>query len=240
MTIFSHGITSSIDELRPLAAATPGTRILFDLRGHGRSESAACNYDHRAVRADIEFVAGHFNATRAFGVSVSAGALLSLLCDQPHRFEHIALFIPASIDEPNEAAISSFPAFAHELESISLEELAERYASESNDLFNRRPYWRALVRRRILNMNTTGVPSALRAYCDGPPPIEDRSLLENVIAPLLILGHEGDPIHDAEHARRLAKIFPNATAEVWPETLAMYDDLPGFSKLIGEFLGSDL
>ena len=49
VTVFAHGVTSSVAELQPLAARAPGTRVLFDFRGHGRSESPpeAAGYDHR-------------------------------------------------------------------------------------------------------------------------------------------------------------------------------------------------
>jgi pimeloyl-ACP methyl ester carboxylesterase len=105
-------------------------------------------------------------------------------------------------------------------------------------LFERRPYWRELWRERIMQMNSTGVPRALRAYMTGTRPVRDAESLRLVTAPALVLGHEGDPIHDAEIARRLADLLPNARLHIWPEPLEMYDDVDAFAAEIGEFLGA--
>lgn len=239
ISVWVHGLTGSTDELAPLATRTPGTRVLMDLRGHGGSECppAEAGYDHPAFRRDVEAVADRVGATRAFGISAGAGALLNLLADQPDRFERVALFAPASIDGPNEAARGLFPLFADDLETVPLEELAERQARMESPLYEARPYWRELVRRRTLRMNTTGVPRALRGYAYGAPPVTDPEALRAVRAPVLLLAHADDPVHDVAHAHRLAELLPNAELRVWPETLSMYDDLDGFAALIGDFLG---
>jgi pimeloyl-ACP methyl ester carboxylesterase len=233
VTVFAHGVTS-------LAARAPGTRVLFDFRGHGHSDSPAeeAGYDHKAMRGDLEHVADRFNATQAFGISMGAGAILSLLEDQPDRFERLAFFIPASIDAPNDGSPKTFPALAHMLETYSLEEVVARTvdAPAQAPLFASRPYWRPLWRERIMRMNSTGIPRALRAYVSGSYPVRDAEALRRVHAPALILAHENDPIHDADVARRLADLLPNATLHVWSQPLSMYDDIAAFATEIGEFL----
>jgi pimeloyl-ACP methyl ester carboxylesterase len=87
-----------------------------------------------------------------------------------------------------------------------------------------------------MRMNRTGVPRALRAYVSGSYPVGDAEALRRVRAPALILAHENDPIHDADVARRLAGLLPNATLRVWPEPLSMYDDVDAFATEIGDFL----
>jgi len=240
VTVFAHGVTGSTADLAPLAARTPGTRVLFDLRGHGRSECPAedAGYGHDAMRRDLEAVASLYGATRAFGISVGAGAILSLVADNPERFERAALFMPARIDRKSPAV--SFGPLADDLETLPLEEVAKRAlaSAEHSPLLTRRPYWRMIVRDRIMRMNSTGVPRAIRAYATGEPPLYDAAALKAVRAPFLVTGHEGDPIHDAEIARRLCRILPDAQLEIWPETLAMYDDLEGFASMIGAFLGA--
>lgn len=240
VTVFAHGVTSSIAELQPLAERTPGTRVLFDFRGHGRSESPdeSVGYDHSAMRRDLEHVAARYEATQAFGISMGAGAILSVLEDDPDRFERLAFFIPASIDGPNEGSPQMFPAFAHMLETYPLDEVVARTidAPAQALLFEKRPYWRALWRDRILRMNADGIPHALRAYVSGTFPVRDAEALRNVKAPTLILAHEDDPVHDAEIARRLAELLPNATLRIWPEPLSMYDDVDAFATQIGAFL----
>ena len=243
VTVFAHGVTSSIAELEPLAARTPGTRVLMDFRGHGRSESPpeSAGYDHAAMQRDLTHVADRYDATQAFGISMGAGALMGMLERHPDRFERLVFFIPASIDAPNEGSPVAFPAMAHMLEKYPLEQIVARTidAPAQAPLFASRPYWRALWRDRIMRMNAVGIPRALRAYVSGTYPVKDADALRKVEAPALILSHEDDPIHDAKIARRLAELLPNATLKIWPEPLSMYDDLDAFAGLIGAFLGGE-
>lgn len=243
VTLVAHGITSSSEEISYFAHTAVGTRVLFDFRGHGRSESppAEAGYDYPAMRRDLEFVADAYGATRAFGVSLGAGAILNLLADRPDRFERIALFIPARIDEATEAARDRYPPLATLLETMTLEQVADLAvaAPESQPLFETRPQWRHLIRARVMRMNATGIPRALRASVDGDQPLKDASVLSRVTAPVLILGHEGDPLHPASVATRLADLFPNARLRMWPEPLSMLDDPLGFAREVGSFLSSN-
>jgi 3-oxoadipate enol-lactonase len=243
VTVFAHGVTSSISELRPLAERVTGTRVLFDFRGHGHSGSPpeSAGYDHRSMQRDLEHVADRYEATQAFGISMGAGALMGLLERNPDRFERLVFFIPASLDAPNAGSPAVFPALAHMLETYSLEEVVARTidAPAQAPLFARRPYWRELWRARILRMNGAGVPRALRAYVSGSHPVDDAESLRRVHAPALILAHEHDPIHDAAIARRLAELLPNARLRVWPEPLAMYDDVGAFAQEIADFLSGE-
>ncbi len=239
-TVVAHGITSSSEEIAYFAHHAAGTRIMFDFRGHGRSEAPPeeAGYDYPAMRRDLEFVADRYEATRAFGVSMGAGAILNLLADRPDRFERMVLFIPARLDEANQAAKGRYPSLAQLLETHSLEEVADLAvaAPDSQPLFETRPQWRHLIRARVLRMNATGIPRALRASVEGGGPVADGSVLSRVTAPVLILAHEGDPIHPASVARRLAELLPNAELRMWPEPLSMLDDPLAFAREVGTFL----
>ncbi|HEX9696214.1 MAG TPA: alpha/beta hydrolase [Actinomycetota bacterium] len=241
VTLFAHGITSCIAEIEPWAAGTQGTRVLMDLRGHGASDRPPpeAGYGPDAMRRDIACVADRFAATRAFGVSVSAEALCAIMAGRPDRFERVALFLPGALDEPNDGA-AHFPEFAADLESMTLEDYAGKALADPvyGLLFAKRPAWRALVRQRILRMNRDGIPRALRGYRDAPPPVPDPAPLAAVEAPVLILGHEDDPVHDAAVARRLASLLPGATLRIWDEPLAMLDDPAAFARLVGSFLSA--
>ncbi|MGH2728618.1 MAG: alpha/beta fold hydrolase, partial [Actinomycetota bacterium] len=153
-------------------------------------------------------------------------------------FERIALFIPARLDEATQAAKDRYPPLAHLLETLPLEEVADLAvaAPESQPLFEMRPQWKTLIRARVMRMNATGIPHALRASVDGGQPVTDTTSLSRVTAPVLILAHEGDPIHPAAVARRLAELLPNAELRMWPEPLAMLDDPLAFAREIGDFL----
>ena len=243
MTVFAHGITSSLQEIAAFGWRTRGTRVLFDFRGHGSSESppAEVGYDTPCMRRDLEFVANAYGATRALGVSMGAGALLHLLADQPDRFERLVFFIPARIDSNTSVSKDRYPEMAELLETLPLEEVAERMtnAPESQPLFAARPAWRDLIRARVLRMNGTGVPRALRAFAEGRPPVTDAAVLRAITAPALVLGHEDDPIHPAEVARRLGDLLPNGEVRIWPQPLAMLDDFTSFAETLGSFLTPD-
>lgn len=239
VTVFAHGITGSHDELRPLAAGTSGTRVLMDFRGHGYSGTPPVEdgYDHHAMAADLDTVAQATGATQVFGTSMGAGAILRLLTENPSRFERVALLLPASIDGPNPVAQEYFPPLADLLETCEINEVVARTLADPSQqpLFEKRPYWRKLVRERTLRMNGVGVPRALRAYLSGAPPVDDVALLSRVTIPVLIFAHEGDGIHDVAHARRLHSLLPASTLRVWDEPLSMFDDQPAFARLIGDF-----
>lgn len=242
MTVVAHGITSSSEEIAAFVWQTPGTRILFDFRGHGRSESPSeeAGYDTGAMRRDLEYVADRYGATRALGVSMGSSATLHLLADEPDRFERLLFFIPSRIDRNTEVSKDRYPALAHMLETMPLEDVADAIvdAPESQPLIDRRPAWRELMRARVLRMNATGVPRALRAFADGLPPCPDATVLKRVLAPTLILAHEDDPIHPSAVARQLAELLPNAEVRIWSRPLEMLDDFPGFTQTIADFLGS--
>lgn len=239
VTLFAHGISSCVAEVEPWSAATAGTRVLMDLRGHGDSDRPPpqAGYGPAAMIDDIAFVGDRTEATRAFGVSVSADALCAIAAGRPDRFERLVLFLPSALDEPNPGA-AHFPDFAADLESMPLRDYAERALADPvyGLLFAKRPAWRALVRRRIEWMNRDGVPRALRAYAAAPPPVPAPERLRAVTCPVLILGHRDDPVHDAAVAERLAGLLPNATLRIWDEPLAMLDDPDAFARLVGEFL----
>lgn len=243
VSVFAHGITSSLEEIRDLADAMPGTRVLFDFRGHGASDAPPpeAGYGHAAMRRDLEAVVTRFGATRALGVSMGAGAILAMLEADALCFERVVLLIPARLDAANPTG-DVYPALAHVLETRPLEAVAEAalQAPEYEALFRVRPVWRDLVRERIMRMNATGVPRALRAYAAEGGPVADPERLRAVRAPALVLAHEGDPIHDAAVARRIAALLPNAELRMWPEPLAMFDDRAALAELIGGFLGASL
>jgi 3-oxoadipate enol-lactonase len=236
-SIWVHGLTGSLHDLHSIAARTPGTRVLMDLRGHGRSDAPERGYDVRGYREDVELVAEHVGATRAFGISSGAGAICDLLADAPDRFERVALLIPAAGGVSDEDA-AGLRALADALGSVPLDALADLQALADAPLYRARPYWRALIHERTLHMNPIGVARAIRAYVDAPPSPPDVEALTKVIAPTLIVAHEGDPVHPASTARVLADAFPNAEARIYPEPLAMYDDVDAFAALLGAHLGA--
>lgn len=124
VTVFGHGLTGSRHELAFFAPFLPGTKVLFDFRGHGESERPGPGHytmDHFA--ADIAAVASAYGATCAAGASLGSGAILRLLCSRPDRFEKLVLLLPARLEASMEAH-ARLLRLADVLEAHPLEEAA--------------------------------------------------------------------------------------------------------------------
>ncbi|HEX9713813.1 MAG TPA: alpha/beta hydrolase [Actinomycetota bacterium] len=243
VTVFVHGLSSTSEDLRALAAAVPGTRVLFDWRGHGRSDSPPpeAGYDHAAVAADLDAVAARSRATHAVGVSMGANAILRILCADPARFERAVLVMTSRLDDPA-PDIEGTLHYAEHIETEPLEQLADGLLElpEVQMLIAREPRWREHIRAQLLRINPEGVPHALRAYATGEPPLSDPSCLGQVTTPLLVAGHERDPNHPAAVSRRIAELAPNATVRIWSDDFAMMlDDLEAFQAMVAAFLAGD-
>ncbi|MCA1830788.1 MAG: alpha/beta hydrolase [Actinobacteria bacterium] len=238
VTLFAHGITGSTHELAPIAARVSGTRALMDFRGHGKSDAPPedTGYDHPSMRRDLAFVADHSGARNVVALSMGAGATLNLLADEPDRFDRIVLISPASIDGPNRAAAGLFLELARRLENDPVDDVIAWSLGGAESLLERRPKWRDEIIARTRRMQRVGTSRALRAYVHGRPPLADASALGRVRAPVLILAHRGDLIHDVAIAERLGDLFPNATVKVWDEPLAMFDDPDALGDVVEDFL----
>jgi len=241
VTVLAHGLAASSVDIAPMASELPGTRVLFDFRGHGRSGSppAENGYDLAAMRRDFEAVADRTEATRAVGVSMGAAVLLSLLEEQPDRFERVALVLPAAVDRPMPGA-GWYSYLAGRIASEPLERIADDSVATDDvrRMTERAPAWHDRLHGLVMRMSNPGLPHALHAVPNGPAPVRDPSSLARVTAPVLVVGHEGDAIHEAATARAVASLFPNATVEIAPEPLVMLDDMDAFSRRLAEFLST--
>jgi len=243
VTIFVHGLSSSSEDLRALAGYVEGTRVLFDWRGHGRSESPPPEdgYDHAAVVADLDAVATRYGATQAVGVSMGANALLQMLCVDPTRFARATLIMPSRLDEPCPDPLGSMR-FADQIASMPLDQIADNLMNiaEVQALVTREPRWRAHIREQLLRINPAGVPHAVRAYAMGEAPVPDPSCLRKVTTPLFVAGHEKDANHPASVSRRIGALAPNARVKIWDEDFAMMlDDLDAFGAMVASFLAGE-
>jgi pimeloyl-ACP methyl ester carboxylesterase len=95
VTVFAHGLSGSIMETRPLGSGVVGTRVFFHFRGHGESAAPAGSWSYDDIGAELLAVADHFDARRALGASMGAGAILNVLAAHPDRFDRVVLFLPA-------------------------------------------------------------------------------------------------------------------------------------------------
>ena len=98
VTAMGHGLTSTYRDFEIFAPFLPGTKVMFDFRGHGDSECPPPgSYTMGHFAQDLMAVAKEYEATCAAGVSLGAGAIMRILTTQPDRFERIVLLLPGRI-----------------------------------------------------------------------------------------------------------------------------------------------
>lgn len=90
VTVFAPGRDESIARTRPFGSGVRGTRVFFQYTDHPSTEPAA----------DLRRVADDAGATRAFGASLGAAALIRLLAETPDRFDRVLLALPARLAVP--------------------------------------------------------------------------------------------------------------------------------------------
>jgi 3-oxoadipate enol-lactonase len=235
LTVVGHGLTQTRRDLALLAPFLPGTKVLFDFRGHGESERpgpAKYSMDHFA--SDVDNVAEAFGATCAAGTSLGAGAALRLLCHRPDRFDKLVVILPARL-KPE--ARTGLLRLADLLEAYPIDEVAEMVIAEEEAAgrFDGFPAAKEVRRQSILAMNRDGIPGAIRGCIDDPP-IRDPEPIGRVTATALVIAQEGDPVHDAEVARELAAMLPRAELVLFHDRFSLIREIPAVVAKVSAFL----
>ncbi|NUT54243.1 MAG: alpha/beta hydrolase [Saccharothrix sp.] len=193
VTLVGHGLGATPGEARLPTSGVPGTRVVVTLPSHSDEPDAPEGYwDYRRIAADLRDAARETGATRAIGVSLTAGALLALLAAEPDAFERVVLLLPAVLDEPRRA--------------LGREEAITAVGGP--------PDYQAERRRAFARLD-----GAL-AELPGRVAVADRSALARVTAPVLVVGATEDPLHPEDVAKQVAASFPNGRLELVPSWLA--------------------
>ena len=193
-----------------------GTKVLYDARGHGRSALPAGAFDYDVLGRDLEAVADEHGATGALGVSMGAGALLSLLARRPDRFARVVLVLPAAIDRPRtDEAVRRLSVLADALDAGDATSVEQAVLDEVPPDLREAPGVAAYVRARTAHLLASpGVAVAVRSL-PSVTPVPDRSALAAVTAEVLLLAQEGDLLHPAQVARELSAVLPRARLVVF-------------------------
>ena len=237
VTVMAHGLTGSRADVAIFAPFLPGTKVLFDFRGHGESERPpAGSYAMDAFAGDVDSVARAFGATAVAGASLGGGATLRLLTRDPDRFERLVFLLPARLEQSSRAHVSLLRV-ADLLERLPIEEAADRIvaAEDEEGAFEGFDSAKSTRRHAILQMNADGIPHAIRECIDDPP-VSDPQLVTRVTAPSLVIGQHGDPVHTAEVARELADILPGGELLLFEDRFAMMREIPALVQRVGAFL----
>ena len=237
VTVLAHGLTNSGSELAAFTPMVPGTKIRFDFRGHGRSGVPATGYRFADFARDLDAVAREFGATNAVGTSLGAGAICHLVAADPARFERLVLLLPAALDVPLGSLPDGLERTASLLESMPLQQAIDTLLSDAGRLRKYRdaPWLRDLDLLVWRDMNPVGVAKAIRGVI-GDVAVHDRELLRGVSAPALIIGREGDTIHPASLARRLAELLPNGELVLLASEEDLVASIPALVGRVASFL----
>lgn len=243
VTVVAHGLTGSREQLAIFAPYVPGTKLLFDFRGHGdsgRPTEGAYSMDDFA--ADIESVATAYGATGVIGASLGSGASLRLLTRDPDRFERLVVLLPARLEGTDPATLQArerLLAIADILERHPIEEAADRIIAleEASGAYDGFAGSKEVRRRAILAMNGDGIPRAIRQAIDDPP-VRGSASISRVSARALVVGQEGDRVHAASVAREVAEAIPNAELLLYPSPQALLERIPEVVSRIADLLSA--
>ncbi|CAL9670192.1 hypothetical protein SUDANB95_07422 [Actinosynnema sp. ALI-1.44] len=198
VTLVGHGLGATPGEARLPTTGLRGTKVVVTLPSHGDAPDAPSGYwDYRRIAADLKSVARETGATRAIGVSLTSAALVALLAEEPDAFDRVALLLPAVLDEPRRLQAREF--------AITVIGGPPEYQAERRRAFTR-------------------LDGAL-AELPGKVAVADRSVLENVRLPVLVVGATQDPLHPENIAKDTAAAFPNGRLELVPSWLTHRADV---------------
>jgi len=233
VTVAAHGLGASVLETRPLLSGVTGSRVFYAARGHDGSVPPPFTYAD--LGDDLLAVADEHGATQALGVSMGAGALLSVLSRHPDRFERVVSFLPAALDQPRaDAAVRRIGALAAAMEAANLARVEELVRAElPADLAEVSAAY--VTTRAQFLLDNPGIAVAVRSL-PNVTPVPDRSSLSAVSAEVLVLAQEGDPLHPAQVARELVAVLPKARLVVFDKPGVVFRERARLRALISEFL----
>lgn len=238
VTVFAHGMGASIPSTRPYASGVDGTRVFFHFRSHGRSAPALDGWDYDHTADELLAVSDAVGATRALGVSMGAGSILTVLLRDPQRFERVVLVIPAVVDSPrNSAGLVRYAGMARASRENDDATIRAQLESELPAAVRSSPAAQAWVEQQTEVFLRPGMAEALRDMPHAVP-VPDVALLSSLDLPVLVLAQRGDEVHPVSSAERLAQHLPNARLQVFDENGLLWGHRARVREVVGEFFNA--
>lgn len=229
--VMSHGLVfGSMATWYFTAAAALAARysvILYDQRGHGKSDLSETGYDLATLSADLDQVVQHYvDGQEAITlVGYSYGALLSLhyALQHPQRIARLVL-----IDAPLPASRFIYPSLAN----IQTEADLQGYLSES--MRQKLARGDRAARRLQERLNFLFLRSTLRQDVAVARDIADADLQKLTMPVLCLYGRHSDCLSAGE---RLARVLPNAQLRLLECGHDIPQDLPAeMTRELEQFL----
>jgi pimeloyl-ACP methyl ester carboxylesterase len=236
-TVFAHGLGGGIADTRPLGGGVAGRKVFFQFRGHGRSEAPPAPLTYLDLAADLRAVADHFEASRAVGASLGAGALCRLLSQSHDRFDRAVFFLPAVLDEPRAPGAAARNQAL--VEAVAAEDgpaTAALLAADIPPSIRERPAAWRYVRERLDALLRDGLAGITDLLTQAALP--DHTALKAVTADALVIGCRGDAAHPPEVAEQLAGVLPNATLHIYAQPSVLWTNRADLRARICDFLNA--
>jgi pimeloyl-ACP methyl ester carboxylesterase len=236
VTVLAHGLTNSCRELAMLTGFVPGTKVRFCFRGHGHSSSPQSGYRFADFARDVRAVADAYEATIAVGTSLGAGAIAHQVADDPDRFAKLVFLLPAGLDRPFQYKEQLLETAAM-IDGRAPEEAMEAILSDPERVarYTAAPWMRDLDAQMLADLNTEGVPRAIREVVEDWP-LRDRRDMAQVTAPTLLICRRGDVVHPVEVGEILAEVMPNAELLVFEDGDELWAAIPMLVARVAEFV----
>ncbi|MGH3448770.1 MAG: alpha/beta fold hydrolase [Nocardioidaceae bacterium] len=236
VTVFAHGLASSIAETRPFGSAVTGTRVFLHFRGHGASAAPQTPWTYPALEDELWSVIDAYDARRGLGVSLGAGALLRAAAHRPARFDRLVFVLPSTLDTPRlDPAVERMRTRAALVEAGDIDGLTESLVAEQPSAMQEWGDVRVWARRQAERLSATEVARALREL-PSQHPLESREQLAAIDCPVLVVGQEGDAAHPAQTARELAAALPDARVEIFGGGGVLWSHRAEVRRLISTYL----
>lgn len=251
-TLFSHGFAGAIRDTRPFGTGISGTKHFLHLFGHGGRPSPGPGWDYALIAEALAEALTATSATRALGVSMSAGGLLRLLsAGHPVTagLEKVALVLPASFTGFPAEVVRSHTAYLESLRGLVAsgdvdgitDLMLSREPAEVADLLPARAWTRAKAENLVHTDMSDGLGLALEIALDGQylGGGLDAALerLRDFTGEVLVLTHEDDPAHPVFIAEEIAAAIPGSRLEVLPAGSILWRGRHEVRRILGEFFG---
>ncbi len=214
--MLGHGFGGSARNFRPQARAlAPAHRVvLFDARGHARSEAPpdAAAYAPECFVEDLRRIIDDETSGAAIvgGLSMGAGIALRFALRYPQRVRGLVL---AAFPSGSESSSSSWAeSFAAALDANGVDAAGNEFVWGERSKFD--PSGAKLIRQGFLEHRAHALAHVLRELLAVQPSITElKPELEGLVVPTLVVVGSDDRV-SLEPSRELARVLPAATLAV--------------------------
>ncbi len=212
--------------------------ILYDVRGHGESETGSGIYSIEFFVDDLISLLNHLNIQSAVIVGLSMGGYIALRAIErhPNRFRGLVLCNTKSEGDTNEAKIQR-AAIITLLQKEGIRTFSEEYSKKlfSEHTFSTRPdliKYSQSVMQRNSPVGISGTLLALAARTD------TTAVLSKISVPTLVIAGEKDTVTPSAVMQEMQNKIPNSEFHIIPNAghISSMENPKEFNTHLGNFL----